>query len=380
MPDITIAEKISAINAKIARIESLIEEKGLDEDLLQLNKERISGLNERLRQLALDFLYQEKTIIVVAFSGGKDSVAMVLDLLFKYKVPAERIELWHHEVDGGGENLWDWVCTRDYCRAFAAAFGLKIFFSWREGGITKEINKENGYLGNVFYEATSGELVELKTDTSRKANTRLKFPAVSASLITRWCSGLVKISVMSRVLTNDLRFKSADILILTGERRQESRNRAKYSELEIHPSKTKNRTALTWRSVIDHTEKDIWKLFERHRVQPHPSYMLGWSRCSCQTCIFNSPNTWATLAEVSPEKVEAIARIENSIDFTLYDKKGIYAKVQSGKSFLHKLAESERRYWIEQATVKYTAPIIISDNKEWVLPLGAKSNEVAGAL
>lgn len=48
---------------------------------------------------------------VVAFSGGKDSVALVLHLL-ELGVPAEKIELWHHLVDGReGSALVDWPCT-----------------------------------------------------------------------------------------------------------------------------------------------------------------------------------------------------------------------------------------------------------------------------
>lgn len=36
---------------------------------------------------------------IVAFSGGKDCTACFLHLL-DIGIPKERIELWHHEVDG----------------------------------------------------------------------------------------------------------------------------------------------------------------------------------------------------------------------------------------------------------------------------------------
>ena len=38
--------------------------------------------------------------IIVLFSGGKDSLACVLDLLER-GVPREKMELWHHDIDGG---------------------------------------------------------------------------------------------------------------------------------------------------------------------------------------------------------------------------------------------------------------------------------------
>jgi tRNA(Ile)-lysidine synthase TilS/MesJ len=64
---------------------------------------------------------------IVAFSGGKDSLACLLHLI-ESGVPRERIELWHHDVDGReGSTLMDWACTRDYCRKVAEAFGVKIY-------------------------------------------------------------------------------------------------------------------------------------------------------------------------------------------------------------------------------------------------------------
>ena len=52
--------------------------------------------------------------IIVAFSGGKDSTAMVLDLLER-GAEKEKIILWHHDIDGReGSKLMDWPITRDY--------------------------------------------------------------------------------------------------------------------------------------------------------------------------------------------------------------------------------------------------------------------------
>lgn len=48
--------------------------------------------------------------IIVAFSGGKDSLATFLHLL-DAGVDRNRIELWHHLVDGRGRNFMDWPIT-----------------------------------------------------------------------------------------------------------------------------------------------------------------------------------------------------------------------------------------------------------------------------
>jgi 3'-phosphoadenosine 5'-phosphosulfate sulfotransferase (PAPS reductase)/FAD synthetase len=306
--------------------------------------------------------------IIVAFSGGKDSVAMVLYLL-DLGIDKSRIELHHHDVDGRGINLFDWACTPSYCKAFAKAFGLPIIFSWREGGILREIRRENEGLQDVYYEMGDTN-IQLK---SRKGNsTRKKFPAVSADLRTRWCSSVVKIDVLSRVINHS--FKQGDLLVLTGERRQESTARSKYKEFEKYRSYTKSRNAWQWRPIIDFSENDVWSLMKKYQVQPHPCYELGWNRCSCQLCIFSSANTWASIYQLSPAKVEQIANLETEIDHTLYHKMTIWDKVNKGKSFIK---PDKLNRWKDEILGEFTSPIFIEN---WQLPQGAYKTEASGSI
>ncbi len=76
---------------------------------------------------------QSYDLVLVATSGGKDSLAAMLALL-EAGVPPSRMELHHHEVDGRGPAFMDWPSTAGYCAAVAAAFGIPIYYSWREGG------------------------------------------------------------------------------------------------------------------------------------------------------------------------------------------------------------------------------------------------------
>ncbi len=315
--------------------------------------------------------------ILIAFSGGKDSVALVLYML-ELGIAKERIELHHHEVDGRGVDLFDWACTPSYCQAFADAFELPLIFSWRQGGILREMNRENEGLQDVYYEENGamdifneqGNLVHLPS--KKGSSTRKKFPAVAADLRTRWCSSIAKIDVLSRLVNN--RFKSGNLLILTGERREESKVRSKYKSHEKYRSWTKKRNAWQWRAVIDFTEKQVWELYEKYKVQPHPCYELGWSRCSCQTCIFSSPNTWASIHELSPEKIEMIAKEEKKIDHTLYHKITIWDKVGKGTSFI-KSANLKR--WKSEALGRFVSPIFVD---KWVMPDGGFSPEASGSV
>lgn len=62
--------------------------------------------------------------------------------------------------------------------------------------------------------------------------------------------------------------------MITGERREESPNRAKYLEAEIHASNSQSRIVHAWRPVIDWSEREIWEQYEKRRFLPHPAYLL----------------------------------------------------------------------------------------------------------
>lgn len=317
----------------------------------------------------LNKITHSKAPILVAFSGGKDSVAMVLHLL-EHGIDKSRIHLHHHLVDGAGENLFDWPCTESYCQAFADQLGLQLFFSYRKGGILREIFRKNEPKQDVYYQVEPGGAYLVAPSNKAIANTRLKFPAISQSLITRWCSSIAKIDVLRTAIAHNPAYFD-EIYVLTGERRQESANRSKYAEIEPHKTNGRRRSAIAWRPVIDWTEKQVWQIMARWKVQPHPAYMLGWSRCSCQLCIFSSPAIWASIAKIQPAKVDRIADIEHDIDFTLYAGKNIRERVSIGQPL------EMDPYWINQAISKFTAPMIID---KWTLPAGAFCNESAGSV
>ena len=317
---------------------------------------------------------------IIAFSGGKDSIAMVLYCLFELNIPASSIELWHHDVDGEGEQLFDWPCTKSYCIAFAKAFGLTILFSYAGGGILREIYRTNETIQPIYFQQEeAGDFKEVKPqDKERFYSTRRKFPAVSKDLNVRWCSWIAKIGVMLKGINHTPKYNNANVLIMTGERRLESTARSRYKEMELYRGASKTRRAVQWRPIIAWSEKDVWDIIEKHKVQPHPCYELGWGRCSCQLCIFGKANTWASISEISPEKIERIAEIEDDLNFTLYgDKKGnknIYAAmVLNGYSFIPAAA---KKRWAKEALGEFISPIIVQN---WQLPAGAYSTEETGA-
>ena len=160
--------------------------------------------------------------IIVLFSGGKDSLACVLDLLER-GVPREKMELWHHNIDGGHPTRkMDWPVTQSYVRAVAEYLGITLRVSWRVNGFWGEVYRLGASWPIQYIDPASGKTVEcplsekqvrsahlrenILSNLERKElesmGCRMKFPAKSGNLATRWCSSILKIMVADTVIRN----------------------------------------------------------------------------------------------------------------------------------------------------------------------------------
>jgi 3'-phosphoadenosine 5'-phosphosulfate sulfotransferase (PAPS reductase)/FAD synthetase len=314
--------------------------------------------------------FDEYDNFIVSFSGGKDSTAMVL-LLLDLGVPKEKIELWHQAIDGapGSENFMDWACTENYVTAFGKALGITTLYQWREGGFEREMLREDSPTAPVSFQTTDGDVVTLPSN-QRKTGTRRKFPQVSKDLSCRWCSAYLKIDVAARCITNDPRFLGKKVLYLTGERRQEGGGRAYYAEVERHRSSSprKGRRVDQWRPVIDWTEEQVWAIMERHGIDPHPAYKLGFGRVSCMTCIFGNKDQWATIQQLDGPRFERIADYEVEFGYTIQRKDSVRQQAAKGVCY-----QMSRNGFYPKAQALAQAPITADEilTTDWQLPSGA---------
>lgn len=305
--------------------------------------------------------------IIVAFSGGKDSLASVLDLLDR-GVPREKIELWHHDVDGQTSELMDWPVTRDYCRAVAASLDIPIYFSWKEGGFEREMLRDEQRTAPIHFEVPGGEVLQVG-GTRGKLGTRRKFPQVAADLSVRWCSAYLKIDVCTAAIRNQDRFFGKRTLLVTGERAEESPCRARYETFEndradLRDGVKQQRHVDHWRNVHGWAEKSVWAIIAAWHINPHPAYRLGWGRVSCAACIFGSKDQWATLAAINPNQVTRISQYEGEFGLTINRKKSVADLVAEGTPYTS--ATDELAALALSKT--YDDDIIVID---WELPAGA---------
>ena len=357
----------------------------------------------------------EYDFIICSFSGGKDSIALTLQILeqaIEREFQSNRIELWHQNIDGDpsdNEQFMDWPVTHAYASAVAKALEVPLRFQWKDGGFEGELLRQNVSTSGVYFEDGDGTVQFAKPQAPAKncgckehtfpqaewdtgirrwrvaneshltcpecgkvrkgIDSRLKWPAKAASLTTRWCSAYLKIDVAKRAINNDPRFANANVLILTGERREESTARSKYDEVVPHGSTSKKRRVDQWRSVIDWSEKDVWNILERWRIRVHPAYFLGWGRVSCMACIFGDKHQWASVREIAPQTFDRIVQLEVDFDHTIDSKLTVVEMADRGESFINGSPRGlidlalENRYPVSQ--------VFVPDDEEWELPKGA---------
>jgi 3'-phosphoadenosine 5'-phosphosulfate sulfotransferase (PAPS reductase)/FAD synthetase len=367
--------------------------------------------------------------IIIGFSGGKDSIACVLSILEKRPDLKDRIELWHHDIDGVDHNrptpekgLFDWSITASYCKAFAKALGLKIRFQWRDGGFENEMLREVSSTAGVYYETDEGvkyskprrpirrcgkkvikaaglgyiirgacgyefggevrwlderrqwtadETVCPRCGKERKgATTRRKLPQVSADLQTRWCSGYLKIDVARMVIGKMFKGTEenpAHVLLVTGERAQESGARAEYNEAEI-VGVTKQRVVHQWRPVHKWNEAQVWEIMKRHKINAHPCYHLGWGRASCLGCIFGNSDQWASARAINATQIDKIVSYEAEFGYTLKRDEDLTSVIAKG-SVYEQISTMPEQVALARGTEYPEDQIIVKG--EWQLPAGA---------
>lgn len=417
--------------------------------------------------------------IIVLFSGGKDSLACVLDLLER-GVPREKIELWHHDIDGGHPTRkMDWPVTQNYVRAVAEYLGITLRVSWRVNGFWGEVYRIGASWPIQYLDPLTGKTLEcpltekqirsaqlrekildaLEREELESMGRRMKFPAKSGSLATRWCSSILKIMVVDTVIRNldleelksignsqrfpfkgsiangrfcspnlkrevgdslirnldelkadgqrlklpaksschqgrwcsgslkaqvesklytdiDALAQDVKILVVSGERRQESAGRFKYNEMEIHRTNATakaHRLVHQWRSVIDWNEAQVWEIIKRHQITPHPCYTAGWNRCSCMMCIFSLPTHWAGIRELFPERFAEVEEDERILGFTLDNKKPLAEYVGNAKSCV---CHNNSLALYQLTTGSFTAADVV--RQEWIMPAGAFHGAAGG--
>lgn len=228
--------------------------------------------------------------IIVSTSGGKDS-----SVLLQYAVenfPKHKIRAVHSIID------IDWDETLPMVKKQCKFFGVPL-------DLVQAVDKTGKKKG--FIDQLTSKRIDRKTGKEKEYS----FP----DMANRWCTSILKTGPIDKYA----RKLKGNVLVLIGERREESSNRAKLEAWRPDPKnslKNGQRNIVKFSPILDYTAKEVWDIIGRKNIPVHPCYTLGVSRASCAVCIFSNKKEIAIAAQHAPHIVKRLVKAENSITHT----------------------------------------------------------------
>lgn len=213
--------------------------------------------------------------LVINFSGGKDSCAM-LDYLCK-KYP--HLQKYVVFADTG----WEHTDAEQWCRSIVARYGLELH-------VVR--NNRKDFFGMV--------------------RNRGMFPGMQ----TRQCtSDLKRDPIMQWIRKN---VTDPVVINCMGIRAEESPNRARMPRLKRNKRECNSRrTVWNWNPILDWTETRVRQHLADNDIPLHPVYQYL-NRFSCQVCIYMSQHDLRQTAKFNRPALERIAEVEQEIGFTMF--------------------------------------------------------------
>lgn len=214
--------------------------------------------------------------LVINFSGGKDSCAMLSYLCIKYP------DIKKHVVFA--DTGWEHPGTEDWCRKIVERFGLELY-------VVRNPNKT---------------LLTM-------AENRKKFPGMQQ----RQCTSDLKRGPIETWIRRNVKDKV--VINCLGIRSEESTGRAKQKKLIRSKQSNSKRTIWTWLPIKDWKETEVFNYLALKEIPLHPVYKYL-RRFSCRVCIFMTEHDLKQVAINDPEAIDIIATIEEKIEFTMFQK------------------------------------------------------------
>jgi len=213
--------------------------------------------------------------LVINFSGGKDSTAMLAYLCENY--PDIKKHVVYADTGFEHENAEVW------CRELVARFGLELH-------VAK--NKNKNFLS--------------------MAETRGKFPGMQQ----RQCTSDLKRDPIATWIRQNV--KDPVVINCMGIRSEESTGRSKQKTLKRNKRETNSkRTVWDWNPIKDWKETKVRSYIAARGLPLHPVYNYL-NRFSCRMCIFMSAHDRRQVQKNDPQAIKIISAIEDKIGFSFF--------------------------------------------------------------
>lgn len=152
---------------------------------------------------------------------------------------------------------------------------------------------------------------------------RLKWPDMK----NRWCTAYLKTGVTDKWIRANRSILGNKCLFLSGERRDESRGRAKLPEIEYHSTTLKTKrvadfTCHWYRPCLDYEKGEMFERGKKLGLEPHFCYEYL-DRCSCMACMFMADRHAIENMKRYPDQIEPYVQAEIKLAHTWKNKKSL---------------------------------------------------------
>lgn len=219
--------------------------------------------------------------IVISFSGGKDSTAMLADICNNYPAAKKYVVM----ADTGFEH----DDAIEWSHKIVESFGLTL-------NVVAAVTKDG----------------ETKTFQSMVRG-RGKFPSSSC----RQCTSDLKRCPIFKWIRNNV--SESIIINAMGLRADESTARAKKVSFTINNRQTNGvRTVYDWLPIHTWTTPDVFTFLADNDLPLHPAYKYL-SRFSCRMCVMMKKSDVVAVYENDRAAFDQMSDLEKEIDFTMFN-------------------------------------------------------------
>jgi 3'-phosphoadenosine 5'-phosphosulfate sulfotransferase (PAPS reductase)/FAD synthetase len=211
--------------------------------------------------------FNEFDIVHLGVSGGKDSTAALLWLVYESGAPHEKLDVTF--CDTGNEHAW--------------TYGQIAMLSERVFPITT---------------------IKPPLDFYELAKKKGRFPGAKS----RFCTQELKIYPSQKhclLLQNDGR----KVLLLSGVRANESKARSELEEYEWDGFYA----AWMYRPLLRWSVEDVWAIHQKYDIPRNPLYDIGCKRVGCLPCIMSNKHEIRIIAKMFPERIDMIRQAEKEV-------------------------------------------------------------------
>lgn len=143
----------------------------------------------------------------------------------------------------------------------------------------------------------------------------------------RWCTAYLKTGVTDKWIRANRLLLGRKCLFVSGERRDESRSRAKLPEIEYHSTTLKTKRVADfichwYRPCLDYEKGKMFEMGKELELEPHFCYEYV-GRCSCMACIFMSDKHTIENMKRYPEILKPYVDAEIKLGHTWKNKKSL---------------------------------------------------------